>query len=61
MNEVVFLVKDSDEGGYEATALGHAIFTEADNWDELKAKIKDAVLCHFDDEDHSIKIHRRIG
>ena len=38
MSEVIFMVKESDEGGYEASALGHAIFTEADTWEELKKK-----------------------
>ena len=50
MDEVIFMVKESDEGGYEASALGYAIFTEADSWDELKANVKDAVVCHFDDQ-----------
>ena len=50
MDEVIFMVKESDEGGYEASALRHAIFTEADSWDELKANVKDAVVCHFDDQ-----------
>ncbi|HEY3387703.1 MAG TPA: hypothetical protein VGK46_14415 [Saprospiraceae bacterium] len=50
MEEVIFMVKESDEGGYEASALGHAIFTEADSWDELKDNVKDAVVCHFDDQ-----------
>ncbi len=48
--EIIFLVKESDEGGYEAAALGHAIFTEAESWEELRIQVKDAVLCHFDDE-----------
>ena len=33
------MVKESYEGGYQASALGHAIFTEADNWDELKENV----------------------
>ncbi len=35
--EIVFLVRESPEGGYEASASGHAIFTEADTLEELKA------------------------
>ena len=50
MDEVIFMVKESDEGGYQASALGHAIFTEADSWDELKENVNDAVICHFDDQ-----------
>ncbi|QPH39998.1 2-oxoisovalerate dehydrogenase [Pedobacter endophyticus] len=57
MNEVFFLVEESLEGGYVARALGESIFTEADNMDDLKINIKEAVLCHFD-EDKMPKIIR---
>ena len=30
--EITFQVRPSPEGGYEARALGHSIFTEADDW-----------------------------
>jgi hypothetical protein len=36
--EVIFEVRDADEGGYRPRALGHAIFTEGDTWEELRAK-----------------------
>ncbi len=49
--EVVFLVEESMDGGYEAKALGHPIFTEGDTLEEIKEAVKDAVLCHFDSED----------
>ena len=57
--EVLFLVKDADEGGYIARALGHSIFTEADSWDELKAAIRDAVQCQFDEGEQPdlIRLH----
>ena len=48
-NEIIFLVEDSPEGGYEACALGHSIFTYADTLDELRLMVKDAVNCHFDE------------
>ena len=58
MSEVIFMVKESDEGGYEASALGHSIFTEADTWEELKSQVKEAVLCHFDDNvSRIIRLH----
>jgi hypothetical protein len=47
-SEIVFAVHDAPEGGFEARALGHSIFTEADSIDELRAKIRDAVRCHFE-------------
>jgi hypothetical protein len=32
--ELIFEIRDAEEGGYHARALGHAIFTEADSWEE---------------------------
>ncbi len=49
--EIIFLVEESPEGGYEARALGHAIFTQADTVEELKAMVRDAVRCHFDEDE----------
>lgn len=48
-SEIIFAVEESPEGGYEARALGYAIFTQADNLEELKAMLQDAVRCHFDE------------
>jgi phosphosulfolactate phosphohydrolase-like enzyme len=50
MIEIVFLVEDAAEGGYIAKALGESIFTEADDITELREAIRDAVRCHFPDE-----------
>ena len=51
MKEIIFLVEESPEGGYEARALGYSIFSEADSLNELKAAIRDAISCHFGAED----------
>lgn len=48
MEEIIFLVQDSSEGGYEAKALGESIFCEADSIEELKINLVDAVKCHFE-------------
>ncbi len=58
-SEIIFLVRESPEGGYEAEALGHAIFTEADSLDELKSMIIDAVQCHFgeDERPRIVRLH----
>ena len=32
-----------------ARALGHAIFTEGDTWDELRANVLEATALHFED------------
>jgi hypothetical protein len=58
-SEIVFAVQESPEGGYEAKALGHAIFTQAETLDELKEKVRDAVRCHFDGKEKPsvIRLH----
>jgi hypothetical protein len=33
--ELIFEVRDAEEGGYYARALGHAIFTEAETWENF--------------------------
>ncbi len=57
MNEIIFLIEESAEGGYTARALGHSIFTEADSMNALREEIRDAVKCHFE-EGHSPRIIR---
>jgi hypothetical protein len=57
--EIIFVVEESAEGGYEAKALGHSIYTEAEDLEELKEAVKDAVRCHFEEEEmpHVIRLH----
>jgi hypothetical protein len=31
--ELIFEVRDAEEGGYYAKALGHGIFTDGSTWD----------------------------
>lgn len=50
MSEIVFLVEEDPAGGFDARALSESIFTQADDLDTLRAKIRDAVRCHFPDE-----------
>ena len=49
MTEIIFVVEEAAEGGFSARALGYSIFTQADNMDALKAEVRDAVRCHFDE------------
>jgi hypothetical protein len=57
--EIIFSVQESPEGGYEARSLGHSIYTQAETFDELKKNVRDAVRCHFEDEDRPsvIRLH----
>lgn len=55
--ELTFLVKESLEGGYEAQALGYSIFTEGDTIEEIRKAVRDAVACHFEQEELPSIIH----
>ena len=57
MNELLFLVEEADDGSFRAQAVGEAIHTEADTLDTLRANIRSAVECHFD-EGHAPKVIR---
>ena len=48
-SEIIFSVQESPEGGYEAQALGHDIFTQGETLEELRAMVRDVVKCHVDD------------
>ena len=50
-NAIVFVAEKVPDGGFTARALGASIFTEADTESELREMVRDAILCHFDDED----------
>jgi len=47
--ELIFEVRDADEGGYWARALGHAIFTQGETWEELRANVLEATSLHFEE------------
>lgn len=49
MNELIFLVEESLDGGFEARSLGVPIFTEGDTLIELKNNVVEAVKCHFEE------------
>ncbi|MGL5018090.1 MAG: type II toxin-antitoxin system HicB family antitoxin [Luteolibacter sp.] len=50
MDEIIFEVREDEvDGGFVATALGHAIATQGDSVEELREMVRDAVHCHFGD------------
>ena len=48
--ELIFEIRDAEEGGFYAHALGHSIFTQGETWDELRSNLIEAVSLHFEDE-----------
>lgn len=58
MEEIIFIVEESQEGGYIAKGLGTSIFTQGDTYEQLKMAVIDAVHCHFDDnKKRIIRLH----
>ena len=51
MNEILFVVEEIPDGGFIAHALGVFIITEADDSESLYIQIRDAVHCHFSEEE----------
>ena len=56
MNEIIFIVKEDEDGGFFARAVGHSIFTQGDSRNELEEMIRDAVRCHFDNVELAPKL-----
>jgi predicted RNase H-like HicB family nuclease len=59
MSEIIFEVREDEaDGGYVASALGYGIHTQGETLDELRAMVKDAVACYFDEAMEAPKIIR---
>lgn len=59
MNEIIFLINESLDGGFEAKAVGYSIFSQGDTAEEVKSNIREAVACHFEDSEKPkiIRLH----
>jgi predicted RNase H-like HicB family nuclease len=59
MTEIIFEVREDEvDGGYTASALGYGIHTQGETLEELRAMIRDAVSCYFDDPAQAPKMIR---
>lgn len=58
MSEIIFLIENDVDGGYTAGALGEPVFTQADDIENLKEMLRDAVRCHFPNEQMRPKVIR---
>ena len=59
LKEIIFSVSESLDGGYEAKAVGHSIYTQCEEYSELFDVLRDAVKCHFEEDQMPslIRIH----
>jgi hypothetical protein len=61
MTEIIFEVREDEvAGGFVASALGFGIHTEADFLEELRAAVREAVDCYFDETMEAPKVSRFI-
>jgi hypothetical protein len=49
MSELVFEVTQEADGGLVAECLTESIFTQADNWEELRQNVREAVAAYYFD------------
>jgi hypothetical protein len=59
VDELVFEVTQDADGGYVAECLGEDIFTQGDNWEQLRSNVLEAVRgFYFDSEPpRRIRLH----
>jgi predicted RNase H-like HicB family nuclease len=57
-SEIILEVTEAEEGGYCASALGCGITTQGETFEELRAMVRDAVDCYFDDPTQAPRIIR---
>ncbi|MCY3601786.1 MAG: type II toxin-antitoxin system HicB family antitoxin [Chloroflexi bacterium] len=49
-SEIIFEVsQDEVDGGYSASAVGYGIHTQGETLEEVRANVRDAVECYFDE------------
>ena len=47
MKEITFLVKEAEEGGFYAEAVGVGIFAEGETVEELRQNVKGGIECFY--------------
>jgi hypothetical protein len=60
MSEIVLEVSQEPDGGYIADCLTVGIFTQADNWGELRRNVKETVAAYYFDQPQqpaTIRLH----
>ncbi|HTV07312.1 MAG TPA: hypothetical protein VME86_18220 [Acidobacteriaceae bacterium] len=54
--ERIFEAREAEEGGYLARALGQAIFTQGETWQELRNSVLEVTSLHFEDAPEKPKL-----
>jgi len=57
MTEVIFeVLEDTVDGGFTASALAFGIHTEGDTMERLRANVREAVDCYFEETADAAKM-----
>lgn len=56
MASIVFEVSQESDGGFVAECLTEGIFSQADNWEELRQNVKQAVAAYYFDRQQPTEI-----
>jgi predicted RNase H-like HicB family nuclease len=60
MNEILFEVTQEADGGFVAECLTEGVFSQANDWEELRRNVKEAVAAFYFDQPQlpsSIRLH----
>ena len=60
MSEIVFEARQEADGGFVAECLTESIYTQADNWEELRRSVREAVAPFYFDQPQppaAIRLH----
>ena len=47
--ELIFEVRETEDGGYTARAPGHSIVAKAETWEQLRKNARETARLHFKD------------
>ncbi len=57
--EIIFEVREDEvDGGYAASALGVGIHTQGETLEEVRANVREAVACYYDEGDKAPAVVR---
>ncbi len=64
-SEIIFEVsQDEVDGGYSASAVGYGIHTQGETVEEVRANVREAVECYFDEgmeRPALVRLHLTVG
>jgi len=61
MKELIFELAQDGDGGFTAEAIGESIFTQADNWDEVRTNVREAVQAFYFDSVSPVAAHKNVS